>query len=115
VDEADKPVLYNLAAMFIYPSYYEGFGLPVLEAMACGCPVIAAADSSLFEVIGAAGLLVNPYSRGEIITAILSLRNDSDFRTEMVTRGRQRAEQFSWRLTATKTLEVLENCFNQKR
>jgi len=108
VAEPDKPALYNLAEIFLYPSYYEGFGLPIMEAMACGCPVIAANNSSQLEVVDRAGLLVDPYNQGEIVAAINCLRTDSRFRAQLINQGLERAQQFSWQKTARKTLQIFE-------
>lgn len=106
VDEADKPALYNLAEIFLYPSYYEGFGLPILEAMACGCPVIAAGNSSQMEIVSSAGLLVDPYNNQELTEAINWLLTDGQLRLRLVDQGLKRSRQFSWQQTANKVLEI---------
>jgi len=85
-----------MADVLVYPSLYEGFGLPALEAMACGTPVIAANTSSLPEVVGDAGLLVDPYSVGEIADALASVLVDSSLRARLSDDGLMRAKLFNW-------------------
>jgi glycosyltransferase involved in cell wall biosynthesis len=104
--EADLPALYSGALCFAYPSYFEGFGLPPLEAMACGAPVVAADRTSLPEVVGDAGLLVNPFDAGEIAGAVARLIDDAALRASLRDRGLARAARFDWRETARRTLEV---------
>jgi glycosyltransferase involved in cell wall biosynthesis len=88
--------LYRLAAAFAFPSLYEGFGLPPLEAMACGTPVLTSSVSSLPEVVGDGALLVDPYSEEAIARGLSRLLDDDDLRRELVERGRRRAAAFSW-------------------
>ena len=109
VPDDDLPQLYSAADLFIYPSLYEGFGLPPLEAMACGCPVISSNTSSLPEVVGEAGLMVNPYDADEIANAIYKGLNDEKLREKMIEKGLERAKTFSWKKCAEKTLEVYES------
>jgi glycosyltransferase involved in cell wall biosynthesis len=108
VDEADKPSLYRLAKVVIFPSLYEGFGLPPLEAMACGTPVVAANASSIPEVVGEAAYLVDPQNAREMGGAILAVLVQDDLHHHLANLGRGRATQFSWRKTAQKTLSVYE-------
>jgi glycosyltransferase involved in cell wall biosynthesis len=96
VADADKPALYSAALALVYPSFYEGFGMPPLEAMACGTPAIVSLASSLGEVVGDAGLLVNPDDVGEIASAMKSIMNEPRLRQELSTAGRQRAARFTW-------------------
>ncbi|MBI4319519.1 MAG: glycosyltransferase family 4 protein [Chloroflexi bacterium] len=98
--------LYNQAAMLVLPSLYEGFGLPALEAMACGTPVVASNVSSLPEVVGDAGLLVSPRDAPEIARAMLRLLTNRALRDDLTRRGLQRARSFSWERTASETLAV---------
>ncbi|MBD3305806.1 glycosyltransferase [candidate division KSB3 bacterium] len=98
--------LYNQSIALIYPSFYEGFGIPPLEAMACGTAVIASNTSSLPEVIGNAGMLFDPYALDELTEMLLFLRKNPTERAKFVERGRQRVKQFSWETTAHQTLAV---------
>ena len=106
VPEADLPALYSGALCFVYPSYFEGFGLPPLEAMKCGAPVITGNRTSLPEVVGDAALTVDPFDVEAIAAAIKRLMNDAQLRQELRSKGQQRANAFDWRETARKTLEV---------
>ncbi len=106
VPEQDLPALYSAASVFVFPSLYEGFGLPPLEAMACGTPVVASNTSSLPEVIGDAGVLVNPFSIDEIVGAMRSVLKSKSRQREMSYKGMERARRFSWEETARKTLKV---------
>lgn len=106
VPEVDKPALYKLAEVFLYPSFYEGFGLPLLEAMACGTPVITSITSSIGEVVGSAGLLVDPYNLNQISEALKQLTQDKSLYQSLKAKGLKQAEKFSWRETAKQTLEV---------
>lgn len=108
VRDEDLPGLYNLADAFIYPSSYEGFGLPVLEAMACGTPVITANTSSLPEVVGDAAILIDPVNLGDMTDAMTQLLNNADLRQDFSARGIARARQFSWERTARETLHVYQ-------
>jgi glycosyltransferase involved in cell wall biosynthesis len=104
--EDDLPALYCGALCFVYPSYFEGFGLPPLEAMRCGTPVVAGERTSLPEVVGDAGLLVNPFDTESIADALARLIDDETLRALLRERGLARATQFDWRETARLTLEV---------
>lgn len=106
VEEEDKPGLYASAAAFVYPSFYEGFGMPPLEAMAAGCPIIASHSSSLGEVVGDAGLLIDPYKVDELAEAMRAIANDDALRVELIKRGRERARKFSW-IESARKLEVM--------
>ncbi len=108
IPQADLPSLYNLATFFIFPSLYEGFGLPPLEAMACGTPVLTSKSSSLPEVVGQAALLVNPKKVAEIYHAALRLFRDPDLRITLSARGQAQAQKFSWPKTAQTILKILE-------
>jgi glycosyltransferase involved in cell wall biosynthesis len=106
VPESDLPALYSSALCFVYPSYFEGFGLPPLEAMQCGAPVIVGNRTSLPEVVGDAGLTVDPFDVGAIAGAIRTLMNDSTLRAKLSHKGQERASAFTWRETARQTLRV---------
>jgi glycosyltransferase involved in cell wall biosynthesis len=100
------PALYNGACLFVYPSLYEGFGLPPLEAMACGVPVVASNTSSLPEVIGDAGLLIDPTDTQALAAAMASLLDDAEQCADLSERGLARAARFSWERAAGETLEI---------
>ena len=102
------PAIYNLAEMFAFPSVYEGFGLPVVEAMACGTPVITSNTSSLDEIASGAAETVDPYCADAIADAMLRLARDADWRRELSARGRARARRFSWTRTAREMLAIYQ-------
>ena len=108
VPQTDLPALYSGALCFVYPSYFEGFGLPPLEAMKCGAPVIVGNRTSLPEVVGDAALAVDPFDVEAIASAMKRLINDLDFRKDLSVKGQMRAETFDWRETARKTLAIYE-------
>jgi glycosyltransferase involved in cell wall biosynthesis len=107
IDAEDKPFLYSLASLFVYPSLYEGFGFPVLEAMASGVPVLTSNRSSLPEVVGSAAYLVNPINVFEIEKGIIMLLKDHELRKLLVESGTQKTCEFSWEETAKKFLSLL--------
>jgi glycosyltransferase involved in cell wall biosynthesis len=104
----ELPIIINQAIALVFPSLWEGFGLPVLEAMACGTPVITSNVSSLPEVAGDAAILINPYNSGEITAAMQAIINDSELRKQLSEKGLKRANQFSWEKTGKATVEVLK-------
>ena len=106
VSEEDLAALYRAADLFVFPSFYEGFGLPVIEAMASGRAVICSNTSSLPEVADAAALLIDPRSTGEIVRAMRDVLLDGELRERLERHSLQRARLFSWRETARQTLEV---------
>lgn len=107
VADADLPALLAGALAFVFPSLYEGFGIPVLEAMACGAPVITSTISSLPEVAGDAALLVDPLDPHAIAAAIMRVHDDAALRADLRQRGLARARQFTWEACARRTLEAL--------
>jgi glycosyltransferase involved in cell wall biosynthesis len=109
VNDHDLPALYTLAAVFAFPSWYEGFGLPVLEAMACGTPVVSADNSSLPEVVGDAGLLVDAASTEELAHALGVLLLDEKRRTQLIEAGHRQASRFTWRHAAQQLVEIYSN------
>lgn len=111
VSNDDLVALYNAAALFVFPSRYEGFGLPILEAMACGAPVVAANNSSIPEVAGDVALLVDSESPSSIARAMERVLDDAALRDEMVARGLQRAASFSWQRCARETVAVYQQCY----
>jgi len=106
VSEEEKIKLYNLADIFVFPSYYEGFGLPPLEAMACGCPVITSNTSSLPEVVGDAGIMVNPNDIDGLANAMYEVLTTDSLRQDMIKKGLERVKLFSWERTAKETYAV---------
>lgn len=108
IDDGDLPFLYSGADIFLYPSLYEGFGLPVLEAMACGTPIITSNLSSFPEVAGDAAILIDPMNIEEITYAIEKLWRDRDLREELQKKGLERAKLFSWEKAAKETLKLYE-------
>ncbi len=108
VSESDLIAFYNLADVFVFPSLYEGFGFPPLEAMACGTPVVASHAASLPEVVGDAGLLVDPRDPEAMAEAIYHVLQDAELAEELRRRGLERARQFTWERTARETLAVYE-------
>lgn len=106
VDDPDLPALYRAAEAFVFPSLYEGFGLPPLEAMACGTPVITSNTSSLPEVVGDAALTIDPYNIEALAAAIERVLTDAALRHDLRQRGFVQAQRFSWQQTAQQTLAV---------
>ena len=114
VPEEHLPAFYNACDTFIYPSFYEGFGLPPLEAMNCGTPVIASNLTSIPEVVGDGGILINPYDILEISNAIGNLLGNEQLREELSYKALKRASEFSWQHTAERTLKAYESVYNIK-
>ena len=106
IDDADLPSIYSAATALAMPSIHEGFGLPVLEAMACGAPVLCSNISSLPEVVGDAGILIDPYSTEEITEGLRRLVEDNEMRLQCIAKGLKRAQCFSWENAARQTIDV---------
>jgi glycosyltransferase involved in cell wall biosynthesis len=115
VPEEDLPHLYSVAAAFIFPSLYEGFGLPPLEAMACGCPVVASNAASLPEVCGDAVRYVDPYDVESIAQGIHEVLTDEVMRQNLRAKGLERVELFSWEKAAKEHLKIFEECLSKKK
>jgi glycosyltransferase involved in cell wall biosynthesis len=113
VPEADLPALYSAADLFVFPSLYEGFGLPVLEAMACGTAVVSSNAASLSEVAGDAALMVDPHSVGDLAQAIGTLSEDENLRQDLKSKGPRQAAKFSWNKTARETLDVYQSVLSR--
>jgi glycosyltransferase involved in cell wall biosynthesis len=109
VDEQDKPALYSAASVFAYPSHYEGFGMPPLEAMACGTPVLASHASSLPEVVGDAGLLVDPHDLTALVDGLEAILTDARLRDAFRDAGPERATRFTWQQSAERLERTLRS------
>jgi alpha-1,3-rhamnosyl/mannosyltransferase len=109
ISDEDLAALYGGSSVMVYPSLYEGFGLPILEAMSCGCPVICTRTSSLPEVAGNAALFVDPYNPQELADAIATVVDDITIRRDLIERGFRQAAKFSWEKTAVETLKVFRS------
>lgn len=107
VKDEDRAFYYGLASVFVYPSFFEGFGFPPLEAMACGPPVIVSNSSSLPEVVAGAGLLIDPHNISEFASAISAILTDNKLKEGLISLGFERAGEFTWQKTAEKTLEYI--------
>jgi glycosyltransferase involved in cell wall biosynthesis len=114
VPDDDLPALYSGAICFVYPSFFEGFGLPVLEAMQCGTPVIAGNRTSIPEVAGEAALLFDPFDSAALSAAIEKVIDNSDFRADLRVKGLERARKFSWTTTAKSTLQAYKQVLRGK-
>ena len=107
IKDEERFLYYRAANVFVYPSFFEGFGFPPLEAMSCGTPVITSRNSSLPEVVSDSAITVDPYNISELELWITKLLDDKDLSDLMVKRGVEQSSKFNWRNTAIKTLEVL--------
>lgn len=112
LSDNDLPKFYNAAEVFAFPSFHESFGMPILEAMACGCPVITSNVFSMPEIAGDAALLVNPYSVEDITNALYSVLTDEHLRRELRRKGLKRAKHFSWRKCAQEHLKIYKELCN---
>ena len=109
IHDSDLPAVYKAAMVFAFPSLYEGFGFPLVEAMKCGIPVVTSATSSLAEVAEDAALLVDPTSEKEISEALDAYLSNPNLRDDYSQRGKMRANSFTWQLCAQKTMELYHN------
>ncbi|MBI3814825.1 MAG: glycosyltransferase family 4 protein [Nitrospinae bacterium] len=114
VPDGDLLYLYNGANIFVYPSFYEGFGLPPLEAMACGCPVVVSNVASLPEACGDAAYYINPYNINSIAEGIYKVITDGNLKQELIQKGLKQVKMFNWDKTAKQYLSILEDVI-QKR
>jgi len=112
--QQELPWWYNAADLFVYPSRYEGFGLPVLEAMASGTPVVTTHVASLPEVAGDAALLVSPDEEGQLIEAMRRALSDESLRQEMINKGLAHAADFTWARTAQQTVDIYHRALGKK-
>lgn len=109
LDDDSLAYFYKNALAFIFPSLYEGFGIPILESFACGCPLLCSDVSSLPEVAGEAAYYFNPYSEESTRGAVLRVLNDTNLRKDLITKGQERLKKFSWKQTAEQTKKVYES------
>ena len=114
VSDLELMLLYSLADVFVFPSFYEGFGVPPLEAMACGAPVITSNTSSLPEAVGDAALLVDPHKPGEIARAITRVLENPPLQEELRQKGYKQAASYSWQKSARKMLAVYQQVYEGK-
>ncbi len=112
---SDLPALYGAATGFVYPSFFEGFGLPPLEAMVCGTPVVCSNTSSMPEVMGDAALLIDPHSASDLAGALRRLLDDDMLRARLREAGIARAALYSWQRTARETIDVYKEAVTEKR
>lgn len=110
VNEAEKIALYSAASVFVYPSFFEGFGFPPLEAQACGCPVVVSERTSLPEVVGDSALFADPWRVGTLAEAIEKIISNERLKADLIERGYHNIKRFNWRKTAEETLEVF-SCY----
>ena len=115
IAEEDKATMYSGASLFVFPSLYEGFGLPPLEAMGCGAPVVCSNRTSLPEVVGDAALSVDPDDTQALVEAMSRVLTNSDLRADLRARSLKRARQFSWQKTASETIAVYEEVLIQRK
>ena len=115
VSDEDLPVIYNLAQLFLFPSLREGFGIPVIEAMACGVPVITSNTSSMPEVAGVAAYIVDPYNTKAIVNGMIKIMNDATYADELIQRGLKRCKKFSWDSMAKQVLELYKQLYNERK
>jgi glycosyltransferase involved in cell wall biosynthesis len=109
IQHGDLPAVYSLADLFAFPSLYEGFGIPLIEAMACGCPVVAADTCAAPEVLDGSGWLVDPLSVEDIAAGMKKVLFDSELRAAMVAKGIERSKAFSWEQCAKQVLAVFDS------
>ena len=112
IPEKEMPMVINAASLFVFPSFYEGFGIPLLEAMACGTPLLASNVSSIPEVVGSAALLFDPYNINEMASVIGKVITDEDLRQKLIQRGFEQIKKYSWKNTAKEILGVFEEVCN---
>jgi len=113
-EQREVALLYNLASLFVFPSFYEGFGLPPLEAMACGCPVVVSNAAALPEACGDAAIYVDPNDTQGIAAGMQRALSDETLRRGLIERGLRRAKNFTWEKTARETLEVFDEVMGDR-
>jgi glycosyltransferase involved in cell wall biosynthesis len=113
VPEEDLPKIYNVSDLLFYPSLYEGFGHPLLEAMACGVPVVTSNAGSLPEISGDAAIIVSPYNLDEAVSAIDEVLNNNSLCAELIKKGIDNVKRFSWHKSAKRMVEIYKEVFYQ--
>lgn len=113
IDDTDIPLIYNLASVFVFPSLYEGFGLPPLESMACGCPAVVSDIASIREVCGDAAYYVNPHDAGNIAEGIYRTLNDESLRKNLQRKGAERIKFFNWEDSAGELIRIFTDMMNE--
>lgn len=108
IDDEDLPRIYNLADCCVLPSFYEGFGIPILEAQACGCPMVISNPAPMREVAGSAALVFDPRDDGKLAETIATLLENEELRVKLIERGLENVKKYDWSTTARKTIRVLE-------
>jgi glycosyltransferase involved in cell wall biosynthesis len=106
VEQNDLPYIYNLAELFIFPSVYEEFGIPLLEAMACGCPIVASNTGAIPEITGGAAFLRNPFDADGLADGIKKIIDDSQFKQSLIEKGLEQVKNFSWKKNASETMKI---------
>jgi glycosyltransferase involved in cell wall biosynthesis len=114
IDNNELPYLYQISDIFVFPSLFEGFGIPLVEAMASGTPVVAINATTTPEIVGDAGLIVEPDDIDGLAKAIFNVLNNPDLRKDLISKGLERVKQFSWEKTAKEILKVFEEVYAQK-
>ncbi|HHD92387.1 MAG TPA: glycosyltransferase family 1 protein [Candidatus Portnoybacteria bacterium] len=114
IQSEDKVYLYNLSSLFVYPSFFEGFGFPPLEAMACGVPTITSYATSFPEMVGSAALMIKPDDWGQLAGVIKEIWQDEKLREYLIIQGLEQSKKFSWQKTAEETLEILEKAHSSQ-
>jgi len=109
------PLVYQAADLFVFPSLYEGFGLPILESMACGTPVVSSNAASLPEVVGRAGILVNPHDADEMAGTMYRILSDKSLAQDLIKKGLKQSKRFSWVQTAKETLAIYEKAVPSRK
>jgi glycosyltransferase involved in cell wall biosynthesis len=115
IADDDLPVLYNLCKIFLFPSLSEGFGMPLVEAMACGAPVVTSSVSCLPEIAGNAAVLANPLKTDEIASGICMLAANEDLRQKKIELGLDNARRFSWKRSAERVLGLYESVYSEAK
>jgi glycosyltransferase involved in cell wall biosynthesis len=115
VINTDLPAIYSQCAVFLYPSLRESFGIPMLEAMRCGCPVITSNTSSMPEVSGGAALLIDPFKPEKITEAMIKVMNDNRLRDELIFKGAEQSAKFSWLAMAKEVLKIYQEINPKKQ